>query len=61
MRTFATNFQLWVQCAKCYRHPRALRFLPKCLYTNSQTFQGAAKNFREKNVFSIHPYSPLDF
>ena len=38
-----------------FPHPRALKFLPKCFYTNSHTFQGAAKIFEKKNVFSIHP------
>ena len=57
MRIFVPNFQLWVQCAKCSRHPRALRFLPKCFYTNSHTFQEVAKIFEKKKSFSIHPTS----
>ena len=51
MRIFAQNFQLWVQCAKCSRHPRALKFFPKCFYTNSHTFQGAAKILEKKRFF----------
>ena len=51
MRIFAQNFQLWVQCAKCYRHSRALKFFPKCFYTNSHTFQGAAQIFEKKTFF----------
>ena len=51
MRIFAPNFQRWVQCAKCSRHPRALKFLPKRFYTNAHTFQGAAKIFEKKMFF----------
>ena len=51
MRIFTQNFQLWVQCAKCSRYPRALKFFPKCFYTNSHNFQGTAKIFEEKTFF----------
>ena len=32
-------------------HPGALKFLLKCFYTNSHTFQGAAKIFEKKTFF----------
>ena len=51
IRIFAPNFQLWVQCAKCSRHPRALRFLPEYFYTDSHTFQGVAKIFEKRTFF----------
>ena len=51
MRIFTPNSQLWVQCVKCSHHPRALKFLPKCFYTNSHTFQGVAKIFEKKTFF----------
>ena len=51
MRIFAQNFQLWVQCAKCSRHPKGLKFFCKCFYTNSHIFQSAAKIFKKKTFF----------
>ena len=51
------NFQLWVQCAKCSHHPRAIRFLPKCFYTDSQSLQGAANIFEKKTFFHYKQYS----